>query len=67
MDIKTRATEILKIQREAVDKLTISPVMIQAIQKIAEMKNRGKIITTGMGKAGIIAIKMSATLASIVS
>ncbi|HME53663.1 MAG TPA: SIS domain-containing protein [Candidatus Lokiarchaeia archaeon] len=66
MDISKRASEILKIQQNALQKLKITPVMLQAIEKIATMKaSGGRIITTGMGKAGIIATKMSATLSSV--
>jgi arabinose-5-phosphate isomerase len=66
MDIQKRANEVLKTQQLAVQKITVTPAMLQAIEKIAGMKARGgKIVTTGMGKAGIIATKMSATLASI--
>ncbi len=66
MDVQTRASEILKTQQLAVQKVAITPAMLQAIEKIASMKGRnGRIVTTGMGKAGIIATKMSATLASI--
>jgi arabinose-5-phosphate isomerase len=66
MDIKKRALEILTTQQLAVKSVIVTPAMLQAIEKIATMKARGgKIITTGMGKAGIIATKMSATLASI--
>nr|MDO8086590.1 SIS domain-containing protein [Candidatus Sigynarchaeum springense] len=66
MDVQKRANEILKTQQLAVQNLAITPAMLQAIEKIASMKkSRGKIITTGMGKAGLIATKMSATLASI--
>lgn len=66
MDIKKRATEVLKTQQLAVQNVAITPAMLQAIEKIAGMKGRGgRVVTTGMGKAGIIATKMSATLASI--
>jgi arabinose-5-phosphate isomerase len=66
MDIENRANEILKIQRDAVNQLIIDTKMIEAIKKIAEMKEKpGCVVTTGMGKAGIIAIKMSATISSI--
>nr|MDO8114901.1 SIS domain-containing protein [Candidatus Sigynarchaeota archaeon] len=66
MDIQKRASEILKIQQSAVQKLTITPVILAAIDNIAAMKkSTGRIITTGIGKAGIIATKMSATLSSI--
>ena len=66
MDIETRAGEILDIQRSALDMLEITPAMTQAIEKLVQARNDGgHVITTGMGKAGIIAMKMSATLASI--
>ncbi|MEX2680451.1 MAG: SIS domain-containing protein [Candidatus Sigynarchaeota archaeon] len=66
MDIQKRANEILKIQQLAVQNMVITPAMLQAIEKIASMrKSSGRIVTAGMGKAGIIATKMSATLASI--
>ncbi|MCP4762054.1 MAG: SIS domain-containing protein [archaeon] len=66
MDDIKRAEEILKIQQEAIKNLKISPEIIQSIERIKTIKeNRGRIITTGMGKAGIIASKMSATLSSI--
>ena len=66
MDISKRAAEILKIQQFAIQKLKITLKMLEAIEKIAAMKTSGgRIVTTGIGKAGIIATKMSATLASI--
>ncbi len=66
MDVQKRANEILKTQQLAVQTVAITPAMLQAIEKIAGMKKAGgRIVTTGMGKAGIVATKMSATLASI--
>lgn len=65
MDISKRASEILKIQQDAVNSLAITEEMLITIDKIASMQKKGRIITTGMGKAGMIAVKMSATLASI--
>jgi arabinose-5-phosphate isomerase len=65
MDIAKRASEILKIQQEAVNSIRITEEMLIAIDKIASMQKKGRIITTGMGKAGMIAVKMSATLSSI--
>ena len=66
MNIKNRASEILQIQNSAISNLEISDEIIKAINKISEMRDKnGRIITTGMGKAGIIAYKMSATLSSI--
>lgn len=66
MDINTRANQILQVQQDAVKKLKVTGSIKQAIEKIAIAQQDGRrIITTGMGKAGIIAKKMSATLASI--
>jgi arabinose-5-phosphate isomerase len=66
MDTQKRAKEILKVQQAAIQAITVTPEMLRAIDKIASKKNAGgKIVTTGMGKAGIIATKMSATLSSI--
>jgi arabinose-5-phosphate isomerase len=66
MNIEDRASEILKTQLSALNGIKITPSIVTAIKKIASMnKSSGKVITTGMGKAGIIATKMSATLASI--
>lgn len=66
MDIKARAKEILEQQATAVSALEISNEMLVAIDAlVAARKDAVRIVTTGMGKAGIIAMKMSATLASI--
>lgn len=66
MNLENNAAGILLTQLEAVKNITISPQMIEAIEEIVKCRNNnGRIITTGMGKAGIIATKMSATLASI--
>ncbi len=66
MDVITRAREILNIQKAALNNLKITEPMIRCIEKIIETReNKGKIILTGMGKAGLISAKMSATLASI--
>jgi arabinose-5-phosphate isomerase len=66
-EIKDRCKEILKIQQDAISNITISDRFVKSVKKIAEIyeKKRNYVITTGMGKAGIIASKMSATLASI--
>ena len=66
MNLKHRAGEILEIQKEAIMKLETTGSWIKSIELIKSvMKNNGRIATTGMGKAGIIAQKMSATLSSI--
>ncbi len=65
-DLKNIADKILGIQKKAVSDLTITNEMLEAVRLIIEKTTEGKkIITTGMGKAGIIATKMSATLSSI--
>jgi len=66
MDLQNRAEQILNIQKNAVNNLKITENMISAIKEIVKnQKKKNHIITTGMGKAGIIATKMSSTLASI--
>jgi len=66
MNLKHRAEEILGIQKEAIQNLETSNSWLKSIELIKSVaENRGRIITTGMGKAGIIGNKMSATLASV--
>ncbi len=66
MDLQNRAENILNIQKKAIQNLKITENIIFAIKEIVKKQNKkSHIITTGMGKAGIIATKMSATLASI--
>lgn len=66
MDLQERANEILKTQQKFVASISVDDAMLTAIEEIRNAKkNARRVITTGMGKAGIIATKMSATLASI--
>ncbi|MHA1111450.1 MAG: SIS domain-containing protein [Promethearchaeota archaeon] len=66
MNLKHRADEILGIQKEAIQKLQTEDSWVKSIELIKSVaENKGRIVTTGMGKAGIIGKKMSATLASI--
>ncbi|MBN2155573.1 MAG: SIS domain-containing protein [Candidatus Lokiarchaeota archaeon] len=66
MNLKHRAEEILAIQQDAIANLKIDESWSKCIEFITlTAKKHEKIITTGIGKAGIIAQKMSATLASI--
>lgn len=66
MNIEKRMTEILQIQQKAITALTIDRYYALAAKKICQAQQNGyTVITTGMGKAGIIARKMSATMASI--
>lgn len=60
--ILVRAKEIMKAEAEAIINVPLDKSFIDAVNIILECK--GKIITTGMGKAGIIAQKMASTLCS---
>lgn len=64
MSIK-RAKEVLKIESEAIANLIKR--IDKNFQKAAELLQfcKGRIVVTGMGKAGIIGQKISATLSSI--
>jgi len=63
-DIVTWAKEVLKIEAAAVEELykRVDKEFVEAVKLIYKCK--GRIIVTGMGKAGIIGEKFSATLAS---
>lgn len=64
--LRNTAEKNLEIQKKAVSQFQITDEMLNAIQLIIEnSQSKKKIVTTGMGKAGIIASKMSATLSSI--
>lgn len=62
MDILLRAQEIMKAEAEAILNVPLDKNFINTIDILLEC--RGKVITTGMGKAGIIASKMASTLCS---
>ncbi|MCX7727592.1 MAG: SIS domain-containing protein [Chitinispirillaceae bacterium] len=62
MDILLRAQEIMRAEAEAILRVPVDKNFIDAISILLECK--GKVITTGMGKAGIIASKMASTLCS---
>jgi arabinose-5-phosphate isomerase len=57
-----RAQEILNIESEAIRNIPIDNNLLKAVDMIAQCK--GKVITSGMGKAGIIARKVSSTFSS---
>ena len=61
------AQQLLQHNAKAVESIVdrIDQEFIKAIEAIAGMANQGHVIVSGMGKAGIIAMKISATLASI--
>ena len=64
MDLSRRAKQVLEIEVQAVKDLKkrIDQDFKKAIQFI--ISSRGRVVVTGMGKAGIIAQKLSATLSS---
>ena len=62
MDIITRARAIIEAEAEALRSIPLDRHFSDAVDILLQCK--GKIITTGMGKAGIIAHKMASTLCS---
>lgn len=62
--LKKRAKEVLKIESESIKRLSsrINKDFEKAVNMIFACK--GRVVVTGMGKAGIIGNKISATLAS---
>lgn len=57
-----RAKQILELESEAVKNIPIDESLLRAVELIAKCK--GKVVTSGMGKAGIIAKKISSTFSS---
>ncbi len=62
MDIQSRIKAILAAEAAAITAITVDDGFEQAIRALEAC--RGKIVTTGMGKAGYVAHKFSATLCS---
>ncbi|MEI6631706.1 MAG: KpsF/GutQ family sugar-phosphate isomerase [bacterium] len=64
INIARRAKEVLEIESEAIRAL--KPRIGRNFQKAINLilKNKGRVVVSGMGKTGIIAQKFSATLAS---
>jgi arabinose-5-phosphate isomerase len=58
----SRAHAILQAEARAIQAISLDQDFLRAIKILRAC--RGKVITTGMGKAGIIAAKMAATLSS---
>ena len=65
MDIKQRMQAVLRAEAEAINAIDVSRDFIDAVEVMVECK--GKILTTGIGKAGHIAKKFAATLCSTAS
>ena len=65
MDIKERIESVLKAEANAINSIEVTEEFVKAV---AVMQGcTGKIITTGIGKAGHIANKFAATLCSTAS
>jgi len=60
--VLTRARAILQAEAEAIQAISLDRDFLRALEIL--LACRGKVITTGIGKAGIIASKMAATLSS---
>ena len=62
LDIKERMQAVLKAEAEAIAAIEITDDFVRAVNTLKNCE--GKIITTGIGKAGYIAKKFAATLCS---
>jgi len=62
MDRLKRAKEILELESAAIRNIPLDKSLVKAVDLI--LKCKGKVITSGMGKAGIIAKKISSTFSS---
>ena len=62
MNIRDRITQILAAEAAAIAAVSVTPDFEQAV--LALQASKGKVLTTGMGKAGHIARKFASTLCS---
>jgi arabinose-5-phosphate isomerase len=62
MDIQSRIAEILAAEAAAIAAVRVTPAFEQAVLALRDSK--GKVLTTGMGKAGHVARKFASTLCS---
>ena len=65
MDIKERIESVLKAEAKAINSIEVTEEFVKAVSVMQGCT--GKIITTGIGKAGHIANKFAATLCSTAS
>ena len=65
MDIKERIKSVLKAEANAINSIEVTEEFVKAVSVMQGCT--GKIITTGIGKAGHIANKFAATLCSTAS
>ena len=62
MDIKQRMQAVLRAEADAINAINVSEDFVTTVEVMQRCK--GKILTTGIGKAGHIAKKFAATLCS---
>ncbi|MEE6248070.1 MAG: capsule biosynthesis protein, partial [Pseudomonadota bacterium] len=62
MDIKQRMQAVLRAEAEAINAVDVSQDFVTAVEVMQACE--GKILTTGIGKAGLIAKNFAATLCS---
>ena len=62
MDIKSSIQRVLKAEATAINNIPISNEFVAAVNHIHQCT--GKVITTGIGKAGYVASRFAATLSS---
>ena len=66
MDIRQSMREILEAESNAIRNIPYSPAFDHAVELILEHvhRRRGKLVTSGMGKAGQIAMNIATTFCS---
>lgn len=62
MDIKENMRRIIRQEAEAINAIKVTDEFEDAVHRLLQCK--GKVVTTGIGKAGFIAHKFAATLSS---
>ena len=62
LDIKERMQAVMQAEAEAISAVQIDDSFVRAVETMLACK--GKIVTTGIGKAGYLAQKFAATLCS---
>ena len=62
LDIKARMNDIIAKEAAAIQAIKVTDAFVEAVNLL--LNCRGKVITTGIGKAGYIAHKFAATMSS---
>lgn len=66
MDVKESMRHILQAESEAISSIPVTDAYPRAVETIVERvhRNHGKLVTSGMGKAGQIAMNIATTFSS---